>query len=281
MEENKIKQTVTYGIWKVVRYEDNKMKVYKNGQLCDNSSAALREIASEIGLEVNPDWRTSQLGRNVQKAILLDETPVEIQQDTNNKELVKNQIGGHFLYPVPELYDGKNIKTELLRPVPFLYRWWFVEGSKPMQLLEKYINENPGDVDMLHVKAHLKSICLNDKTYYALYLGKSINGRNRFSQHIRGNVDLSTLRKTICAVLLLMQEDASEENISNVLSECYYEWVELEHDKELVDSFEMLAISLGNYPYNIDGNSAVSPQWKQQFISARQAMDKARKDINQ
>ena len=66
-----IKQSATYGVWEVRRHEDNKIDVYKNGQLCDNSSAALREIAAEVGLEVNPDWRTSQLGRNVMKAILL------------------------------------------------------------------------------------------------------------------------------------------------------------------------------------------------------------------
>lgn len=272
------KQTAKYGIWEVKRHEDNKMEVYKDGQLCDNSSAALREIAAEVGLEVNPDWRTSQLGRNVLKAILLDATPTEILRDADSKQQSQSLMDGRFLYPISELYDGKNLKTELLRSAPFLYRWWFIEGSKPMQLLEQYINAHPDDIDMQHMRAHLKTLCLNGQTYYALYMGKSINGRNRFSQHIRGNVDLSTLRKTICAVLMLLQEDASEESISKVLNECYYEWVEMEHDSELVDSFEMMAISLGNYPYNIDSNSAVSKEWKQQILSARQAMEKARKD---
>lgn len=275
-----IKQTASYGVWTVNRHDDGKIEVLKNGIVCEKAKPALREIAAEVGLEVNPDWRTSQLGRNVMKAILLDATPTEIQQDKDNKQQSQSLMDGRFLYLISELYDGKNIKTERLRPVPFLYRWWFIEGSKPMQLLEQYIKTHSDDIDMQHMRAHLKTLRLNGHTYYALYMGRSINGRNRFSQHIRGNVDLSTLRKTICAVLMLLQENASEESISKVLNECYYEWVELEHDSELMDSFEMLAISLGNYPYNIDGNSAVSKEWKQQILSARQAMEKARKDNN-
>ena len=64
-----IKKDVTYGDWRIVRHDDSKMEVYKNGELCPKSAPALREIAEEVGLEVNPDWRTSQLGRNVIKAI--------------------------------------------------------------------------------------------------------------------------------------------------------------------------------------------------------------------
>ena len=64
-----IKKDVTYGDWRIVRHNDSKMEVYKNGELSPKSAPALREIAEEVGLEVNPDWRTSQLGRNVIKAI--------------------------------------------------------------------------------------------------------------------------------------------------------------------------------------------------------------------
>lgn len=65
-----IKQTATYGVWTVNRHDDNKVEVYKNGQLCEKTSPALREIAAEIGLEVNPGWVTQQLGNNVLKALL-------------------------------------------------------------------------------------------------------------------------------------------------------------------------------------------------------------------
>ncbi len=86
-----IKQTATYGIWKVNRYDDNGMQVFKNGELCPKSSPALREIAAEIGLEVNPDWRTSQLGANVVKAMLaIGGTPAATPQPTNPAPVVDN-----------------------------------------------------------------------------------------------------------------------------------------------------------------------------------------------
>lgn len=60
---------VAWGIWKVYRSEDHKTEVYKNGQKCPKAAPALREIAAELGMEVNPEWRTSQLCRNVMKAM--------------------------------------------------------------------------------------------------------------------------------------------------------------------------------------------------------------------
>ena len=68
-----IKQSATFGDWKVDRHDDNKIDVYKNGQLCEKSAPALREIADELGFEIKSEWRTSQLGRNVLKAMLLAE----------------------------------------------------------------------------------------------------------------------------------------------------------------------------------------------------------------
>ena len=64
-----IKQTVTYGVWTINRHDDNKMEVLKNSQVCDNTKAAMREIAAEVGLEVNPDWTTRSFGANLIKAI--------------------------------------------------------------------------------------------------------------------------------------------------------------------------------------------------------------------
>ena len=59
----------TYGIWRVVRTEDKKVEVYKNGERCRKAAPALREIAIELGIEINPEWRTSQLRSVVQKTM--------------------------------------------------------------------------------------------------------------------------------------------------------------------------------------------------------------------
>ena len=63
-------KSVSYGIWRVVYTEDKKAEVYKNGERCRKASPALREIAAELGIEVKPEWRTSQLRSTVQKAML-------------------------------------------------------------------------------------------------------------------------------------------------------------------------------------------------------------------
>ena len=64
-----IKQTATYGVWTVNRHDDGKMEVLKNGTVCEKAKPALREIAEEIGFEINPDWTSQQLGVNVLKAM--------------------------------------------------------------------------------------------------------------------------------------------------------------------------------------------------------------------
>ena len=64
-----MKQTATYGIWLVNRNDDGKVEIFKNGQLVDNNSAAFREIAAELGMDINPEWRGSQLRSAVMKAM--------------------------------------------------------------------------------------------------------------------------------------------------------------------------------------------------------------------
>ena len=51
--------------------------------------------------------------------------------------------------------------------------------------------------------------------------------------------------------------------------ECCYEWVEFANDPELIDSIEMMAIAMGSYPLNIDGNQGVSSDWKQHLNNNR------------
>ena len=74
-----IKNDVTYGEWRIVRH-DHKMEVYK---LCSKSAPALREIAKELGMEIDPEWRTLQLGRNVIKAV---ETALANQNEPETNE---------------------------------------------------------------------------------------------------------------------------------------------------------------------------------------------------
>ena len=68
---------VSYGIWRIVRTEDNRTEVYKNDERCPKSAPALREICEELGIEVNPNATTEDLRNKVQKAVLeLAQSPI-------------------------------------------------------------------------------------------------------------------------------------------------------------------------------------------------------------
>ena len=105
-----IKKDVTYGDWRIVRHDDSKMEVYKNGELCPKSAPVLREIAEEVGLDVNPDWRTSQLGSNVIKAV---EALLECEEEPalNND----NSMETEYDFPISDKLKEivKNIKSRM------------------------------------------------------------------------------------------------------------------------------------------------------------------------
>lgn len=179
----------------------------------------------------------------------------------------------HYFCAVSDLHKAGRLDTKLLREVPVLYRWWFPEDSAVMDILREYARTHPEDGKMSFLLSQLKERTLpssrgEDKKYCALYLGKSTNGRKRFANHIKGPLDQSALRRSIRALLRASGEmlpDAGkpvEERISSILSDCYWEWTEMAEDPELVDSVEIMAISVGHYPLNIDGNHSLSEDWK-------------------
>lgn len=47
--------------------ENGSVKVSKNGALCDNAKAALREIAAAAGFEIDEKWNTQQIGAKLAK----------------------------------------------------------------------------------------------------------------------------------------------------------------------------------------------------------------------
>ena len=182
----------------------------------------------------------------------------------------------HHLFAVSDLCPKKRIQTKYLPEVPYIYRWWFPADSLPMQFLNQYISNYPEDIDMLYVSKCLKRQKFGEDEYCALYIGKSKNGRNRFTEHIHGPLRLSTLRKTIAAILLLMKQEVTKESISKVLSKCYFEWIELKNnytdDYELMDCLEMMAITIGHYPLNMEGNTSISEEWKKAIMDQRKEL---------
>ena len=89
---------------------------------------------------------------------------------------------------------------------------------------------------------------------------------------MKGAIKNSTLRKSISAILFLLKDkDCNQKNrINEMLIPCYFEWMEfLGEDEILIDSFEIMAISIGHYPLNLEDNPSVSKYWIETISSAR------------
>ena len=143
---------------------------------------------------------------------------------------------------------------------PILYRWWFPKGSAVMDVLTQYSHS---DAEMATLLQQFETRKIENKTYYALYFGKSNNGYRRYIQHSTGNVHTSTLRHTLYGLCLTENEAKQyikerEEEITRMLQECYYEWIPFDEEGKLVECVESICIALGKYPLNVDANPAIS-----------------------
>ena len=154
---------------------------------------------------------------------------------------------------------------------PILYRWWFPEESAVMDILTQYSHS---DAEIATLLQHVETREIENKTYYALYFGKSNNGYHRYSQHSTGNVHISTLRRTLYGLCLTENGEKQyikerEEEITRMLQECYYEWIPFDNEGKLVECVESICIALGKYPLNVDGNPAISNNWRDYLLEKR------------
>ena len=160
---------------------------------------------------------------------------------------------------------------------PILYRWWFAEDSEPMLAIQKYLDSHPEDIQMKQLFSQLEERKFDGKKkkYYALYFGKSNNGYRRYIQHTTGNVHTSTIRHTLYGLCLTNNEESQyskqldKEEITRILRECYFEWLPFNEEGKLVECIESICIALGKYPLNVDGNPAISNQWRDYLLEKR------------
>ena len=173
-----------------------------------------------------------------------------------NKSQIKQCEGEHFFFPIVDLCEENRLITGFPHKVPILYRWWFPEGSDPVETLRAYEAEN--------LLSGTLTTTIGETKYYALYLGKGFNGRRRLKNHICPRKRTSTLRRTLSG--LLNTEDESK--ICKVLQKCYYEWYEMSCTKDDLSSKEETAINEGYYPLNLKENNNISKEWKE-FLQKR------------
>lgn len=157
-----------------------------------------------------------------------------------------------------------------------VYRWWFPE-ERAKSLLSAL---NGVDYESIEKKP------INDKQYWCLYVGSSSDLEQRFYWHTAQehsataikNSALSTLRKTICALLKINQSDATaKQKVDDILDECYYEWYATSSFEE-ADIIEKEELKKRYYPFNIKDNEGVKNKSKNVKPSIPTQLRKLRKE---
>lgn len=149
---------------------------------------------------------------------------------------------------------------------PCLYSWWVLKNSRLYEKLEN-----------LEFAKNLLSktipCTIEGKEYCALYFGKSKNGWNRIvNRHLGGDINKSTLRRTLFAISknLLHEQSVNEKYINNLFVDTYFTCLLLHKEEtEYLVCIESLCIALGSYPLNIEGNPAITQDWRVPLEEAR------------
>lgn len=167
----------------------------------------------------------------------------------------------------PNRFHVGSAKPSLVSDEAILYRWWFPEKSPVLKVIRDSAKK---DKKLAALLEQVETCEINGKTYYALYFGKSNNGRHRYSQHTTGNVHISTIRHTVYGLCISnIYDKAREEEVSKILDDCYYEWISFADEPLLVECVEGICIALGKYPLNVDGNPAISDKWREHVMNSR------------
>ena len=194
-----------------------------------------------------------------------------MKNQTSYKQLLTEQCSNIVRHVLNEMQTNRflvgSAKPSVVPHEAILYRWWFPENSPVMGLLAGFARK---DKDLADLLKQVETCKIGGRTYYALYFGKSNNGRHRYSQHTIGNVHISTIRHTVYGLCIGEKYDkAKEEQVSEILNQCYYEWFEFEDERNLVDCIEGICIATGNYPLNMEGNPNISEEWRKYVMAKR------------
>lgn len=214
------------------------------------------------------------------ESTLTDKEVEELLRTKSGGDIVQQIWGNMKLFSVEAMKNKKNP----IPAKPVLYRWWFPEDSKVCDAIRKH---SEGILEQAEKRT------IDGKLYYALYFGKSNKGSRRYNQHTSGTVGNSTIRHTVYGLLFPGQkyDPHKEPKINDIVRQCYCEWVAIddadcaECAKEPEESkganwigcLESMCIALGKYPLNVDGNPAISKDWRKHLIKVRKDSKKERK----
>lgn len=170
------KETAIYAGWKVVRHDDNRMEVYHYGELCPKSAPELRKIAEALGMAYEEGWRTSQLGRNVIKAMQAAKALAAADGTEGEQMSLIEKLRYAFIVEDDDqvYYDAETFDEE--------YKTLFIKNLRALNLpkeneiLDGMVYSSPEDF-VVYLEEDPDDLQLADKIIYAAYatwLGYSI-----------------------------------------------------------------------------------------------------------
>ena len=157
---------------------------------------------------------------------------------------------------------------------PVLYKWWFKYDGKLFDIFVEH------KVD----KEKLEKKVIDGVDYYALYIGIARSCISRFRWHIIPSVHhtpsavksgvISTLRKTLCALLDLKLLGAEQLVNQYMDDNCFLEWETFHNgiSKPGLENIESDSINAGYYPLNIQSNGTVPKEWLRYLKDSRKAI---------
>ena len=165
-------------------------------------------------------------------------------------------------------------KSGVIKKYPGIYRLWIEHDA-----YSEWKNTQTPSTDKLLQQT------INDKVYYAIYIGISKNLNDRIIQnHINGkhtyyNVSrgfLSTLRQSLSSIL---EKDMtqSESYINTYLdAHCYFEWfyTSSHTTAKLLEISLLSKLSDHCYPLNIEDNQNLGDDWIKELKSLRRKYKK-------
>jgi hypothetical protein len=127
-----------------------------------------------------------------------------------------------------------------------IYKWW-VDKVKLQKILEKM-----GAWNLIDIEKEIQEKDIENKEMYCIYVGQGVNLRDRLKNHMGGNINKSTLRKSLGAILWEGEDlETLKKNVNVFINDFYVECkFVIKDDLDLAESEE---ISQCLRILNIDG----------------------------
>ena len=140
-----------------------------------------------------------------------------------------------------------------------IYKWWAAEEE--LEKIKKVLG-----IQCQTINSKMEHIKVDGKEIYCIYVGKADGSlQKRIRTHLRGNVNKSTLSKSIAAIL----DTDDRQRIRGFLDNLYVCWREISSSSEHLSQIEKKIINKFIRILNIKENDSVCKEIKEKLSNLR------------